>query len=197
MALGGPLNRGKFREYRMSVPSQISADKPILVAQFANSSDFDSVLDSDPFMVIVPPVAFYSANYTVPAPNTDFTGNFLNLIVPNTSIAQVVLDGSTLPASTFSAIGASGYSGAKVPVNVGAHRVSTSTGANFGLVAYGWSLFDGYGFPGQTCGFSQFESPGFTCPPREMTVLAGEGCIGPLPDLAKSVGNAGQALFIR
>ena len=195
--IAGLVNHGKFIEIRLTGPSRIDSSKPVLVAQIANSSDFDSIPNSDPFMVILPPIGFYSSSYTVPAPHADFKDNFLNLIVPNGSTAQVVLDGAPLPAAGFSAIGGSGFSGAQVPVSVGPHNVHTTSAAPFGLVAYGWALYDAYGFAGQSCGIQQTSTPPrFVCPPDAITIPAGPGCVAAAPDLAKLVGEGSTALLL-
>ena len=44
------LNKGGFHQALLASASQIVADKPVLVMQYANSSDFDGVTNSDPFM---------------------------------------------------------------------------------------------------------------------------------------------------
>ena len=190
------LDSRKFVEFRLAAAARIVSDKPILVAQYANSSDFDQVTNADPFMVILPPVDFYSSSYLVPAPSADFSANYLNLIVPNSSIRQVILDSATLPPSIFSTIGTSGYSGAQVSVGVGAHQVSTASGVAFGLIAYGWSLYDAYGFAGQSCGSVLSQSTEFRCPPGELSVATGPGCLAPVPDLAKISGVESQALLV-
>jgi len=196
VAISTTLNRGKFVEFQLTKASQITANSPILVAQYADSSDFDLVLNSDPFMILVPPVAFFGPSYLVTAPSTDFTGNFLNLMVPSGSEGQVLLDGTFVSPTLFSAIGSSGYSGAQVPVSVGTHSVATTNNVAFGLIAYGWSLYDGYGYPGQSCGTAQGRPTQFTCPSVEQFVQAGTNCLAAVPDLTKKVGNGGAALLI-
>ena len=198
VALPGSLSQAQVYELQLSSASRISSDKPVLVTQFGNSSDYDLNPDSDPLMVVLQPTSLYSSSYILQSPDAGFTGNYLNLVVPNAAVSQVVLDGVTLSSSWFTAVGASGYSGGSVPVGTGPHSVFTSTlsGAGFGVVAYGWSRFDAYGYAGSTCGAEQSKTPQFTCPLGEMTVPAGAGCLGVVPDLTKLVGNAELALLI-
>ena len=48
------LNRGKYHEMLLTTPSLVTSDKPILVAQYSNSTSFDGVV-SDPSMMLIPP----------------------------------------------------------------------------------------------------------------------------------------------
>jgi len=196
VALPGSLNQGQVYEFQLSSASRVSSDKPVLATQFANSSDYDRNPNSDPLMVVLQPTSLYSSGYVLESPAAGFTANYLNLVVPNASVSQIVLDGVTLSSSLFTAVGASGYSGGSVLVGTGPHSVLTSSGAKFAVVAYGWSGFDAYGYSGSTCGAEQSKPPRFICPPGEMTVRAGAGCMGVVPDLTKLVGNAEQAVLI-
>ncbi len=196
VAIPGSLNQGKYAEFRLAVAAQITADKPILVSQYANSSDFDFIANSDPFMVTIQPTDFYSALYTVHVPTNDFGANYLNLTVPNGSIGQVQLDGVSLAAGVFAAIPGTGYSSARVPVTTGPHRLIALTGQSFGVVVYGWSLYDSYAYPAGACGVQQGKPGRFICPPETFQIQAAAGCETPVPDFTAMVGNAGNALFI-
>ncbi len=191
----GLLDQGKYYETQIASAAQILSDKPILVAQYANSSDFDFVANSDPFMVIVPPTSVYFSSYMVQTPVTDFGNNYLNLTVSTGSVSQIVLDGSLLSSALFSPVGGSGYASARVAVGLGPHALYSADGSAFGVIAYGWSLYDSYGYPAANCGFNKQVTPRFTCPPEALSVSAGAGCLGAVPDLVPYVGNAGQALM--
>ena len=58
------LNAGQRHEFLTGEPTSITADKPVLVAQFSNGSQFDDTV-SDPFMVVVPPYEQYLTSYVV------------------------------------------------------------------------------------------------------------------------------------
>lgn len=192
--LSGVLNQGQHREVHLSAGARITADKPIFVAQYANSSDYDLVQESDPFMVMIPPTALYASSYTVRAPTADFPRNYVNVIVPSGSVGSVTLDGASLPGSLFSPIGASGYSGAQVQVGPGSHTLDNPV--PFGVVVYGWAEYDAYGYPGGTCiSKEQVNPPRFICPPESVVLEAGAGCVAPVPDLVSQVGNIGQAVY--
>jgi hypothetical protein len=61
-------------------------------------------------------------------------------------VSSIMLDGTALPASDFTAIPGSSYSGAQVAVGFGSHTVSASL--PFGLTVYGYGGYDAYGYPG-------------------------------------------------
>jgi Ca2+-binding RTX toxin-like protein len=139
------LNRGQLFETILTAASVVTADKPILVTQYSNSSSFDNVT-SDPFEVIVPPNEQFLATYTVTTPATGFDINFINVVAPTSEVGSVRLDGVAIPAASFSPIAGSGFSGAQVPVNLGSHSL---TGPQpFGITVYGFADFDSYGYPG-------------------------------------------------
>jgi hypothetical protein len=193
--IAGIVNQAKFIEFQIIGQAWITSDNPIQVAQFSDSSDFDFVQNSDPFMVMIPPTPLYASSYIVQCPTLDFPANYLNVMVPAGSINQMNLDSVPLSPLIFSAIGLSGYYGAQIAVSPGAHTILCSN-APFGLVVYGWAQYDSYGYPGGSCLAPQGQPPGFTCPPTNVTVQAGTGCLGTVPDLTTQVGNGGAAVLI-
>ncbi|HEY0764376.1 MAG TPA: PKD domain-containing protein [Pyrinomonadaceae bacterium] len=138
------LNRGQLDERILTASSQITADQPVLVAQYSNSLRFDNT-GGDPFMAIVPPVEQLLSSYTTATPTTGFASHFVNVVVPNNALSSLLLDGSAVGAGSFSAIGSSGYSGAKLPLSVGSHTITNTS--PFGALLYGYKDFDAYGFP--------------------------------------------------
>lgn len=196
VALPTLVNQGKFVELRLASRSQITANRPILVAQYANSSDFDGVINSDPFMVLIPPTSMFSPNYVVQSPTTDFTANYINIMASAAAVGQINVDGFGIGAGAYSAIGASGYFAAQVFVGTGPHTLFSSNGAPFGIIVYGWNQYDSYGYPGGSCGAPQGQPPRFTCPPTNVTVQVGANCLASVPDLTTQVGGAGSALLI-
>jgi uncharacterized repeat protein (TIGR01451 family) len=139
------LNRGEIHQQLIAEASVITADKPVLVAQYSNGSSFDGVT-SDPFMMLVPPFEQFLASYTVTTPATGFATNFINLVVPNGAVGSVKLDGSPILASNFTQIGSSGFSGAQIAVSAGSHTVDGPQ--PFGVFVYGFDSYDSYGYPG-------------------------------------------------
>jgi hypothetical protein len=190
----GTLNQGKFFEIQLTSAAQITSTRPVLVAQYADSSDFDSVPNSDPFMVLVPPTPLYASSYIVETPTVDFSGNYINIMAPSAAVGQVKVDGVVVGG--FSAVGASGYSVAQAPVGTGPHTLVNAGGQPFGVIVYGWNLYDAYGYPGGMCNSPQGQTNRFICPPTNTVVQAGAGCVAAVPDLRAQVGNGSAALVI-
>lgn len=139
------LNRGDVDDRILTVRSVITADKPIMIAQYSNSSSYDGVT-SDPFMMLLPPYEQFLPSYTFSTPASGIAFNYVNVVVPDTALANVVLDGAPVPAGTFLPIGTSGYSGAALPLNLGSHNISCSE--PIGISSYGFNTYDSYGYPG-------------------------------------------------
>ena len=139
------LNRGRLLETILSSSSRIDCDKPVMVAQYSNGSQYDGVT-SDPFMMLIPPFEQYLNQYTVTTPASGFALNFINVVVPNASVGLVTLDGSPIPAGSFTSISGSAYSGAQLPVGLGTHNLEGPQ--RFGTFVYGFDSYDSYGYPG-------------------------------------------------
>jgi RHS repeat-associated protein len=148
-AVVATLNKGRNHERIINGPATIISDKPILVAQYSNGSSFDGVT-SDPFMMLIPPFEQFGGNYTLTTPASGFEINFINVVAPTSAVGQIKLDGVNIPASSFTTIGVSGFSGAQVPITKGTHNLN-STVAPFGAFVYGFASFDSYGYPGSMC----------------------------------------------
>lgn len=139
------LNAGSFHEQIVQGAAEITADKPVLVAQYSNGGNYDGQV-SDPFMMLVPPHEQYLDSYTITTPATGFRTNYVNLVVPSANAESIVVDGNSVPANAFSPIGTSGFSGAQIPIDLGSHRLTSSV--PFGLFVYGFDDYDSYGYPG-------------------------------------------------
>ena len=148
------LRAGQFHQQFLDEPAHILADKPILVAQYAHSSDFDRNTNSDPFMVQVPPTGLYTSNYAVHVPASGFDFSFLNVTIPKMSAGDLMLDEFPVPLWLFQDIGLSGYVGARLYVAPGSHEIDTANGMPFGVTVYGWGPYDSYGYP-QASGLSR------------------------------------------
>ena len=144
-AVAANLDRGEVHQQIIEGQSTITANNPILVGQYSNSSSFDGVT-SDPFEMLIPPLEQFLPGYTVTTPATGFATNFINLVVPNSAVGDVGVDGTDVPAGQFTPIGSSGFSGAQVDVDLGAHNLTG--GQPFGAFQYGFASFDSYGYAG-------------------------------------------------
>ncbi|MBL8007910.1 MAG: T9SS type A sorting domain-containing protein [Ignavibacteria bacterium] len=139
------INKGQFIEKIISAQSIITSDKPVLVSQYSNSSTFDGVT-SDPFMMLIPPYEQFLAGYTVSTPAAGFIQNFVNIVAPNSVVGALTLDGVPVPVVAFTPIGASGFSGASMPIALGTHNLASTL--PFGCFIYGFDSYDSYGYPG-------------------------------------------------
>jgi RHS repeat-associated protein len=140
------INRGQFYETLISQPSYIVSDQPILVVQYSNGSTFDNTT-ADPFMIVIPPLEQFRANYTVSTIQpTWFLINYINIVIPTSAKQLLTLDGSLVAGSAFTDVAGSGFSTAQLSVSTGAHSLSSSV--PFGVFSYGFHDFDGYGYTG-------------------------------------------------
>jgi hypothetical protein len=182
------LNRGESAQFGFGLATHVSADKPVLLAQYANSSDRDGVVHSDPFMAIVQATRHYANQYATWTPTYDFPTNYLNIVAPNGAVGSILLDAVAIPAGAFTAIGASGYSFARVTVTPGLHFLSGS--APFGVTVYGWAEYDSYGHPG--CFFvGDVQPPRIQCIETNIVVTVGQSptapCTASIPDLREGL----------
>jgi hypothetical protein len=139
------LNRGELFETILVNASTINADKPVLVAQYSNSTSIDNVT-SDPLEAIVPPLEQYLAGYTVSTPATQISINYINLVVPDAAIGSVTLDGVVIPGGDYTPIGLTGFSGTAQKIDLGSHTLAGPL--PFGVLSYGFDSYDSYGYPG-------------------------------------------------
>ncbi|MGZ5281101.1 MAG: Ig-like domain-containing protein [Bacteroidia bacterium] len=144
-SLDATLNKGQFYQTTRTAALHITTDKPVLVGQYAHSSSYDGAI-ADPFFMIIPPYEQYLGSYTVATPGTGFTSHWINVVVPAAAVGEAEVDGSAIPAGSFSAIGSSGFYGATIEVTNGTHTINS----NFpiGTHMYGWGDYDSYGYPG-------------------------------------------------
>jgi hypothetical protein len=139
------LNKGQRHEQIITGSASIVANNAVLVAQYSNSSSFDNVT-SDPFMMLIPPFEQFLGAYTITTPATGFATNFANIVAPSAAVGNITLDGVAIPPGSFTPIGASGFSGAQVPITLGSHNFVGNM--PFGIFVYGFANFDSYGYPG-------------------------------------------------
>ena len=145
-SLVATLDRGQVWEQIVDGQSQISgrqADprRPVL-QRLRRTTD----VTSDPFEMLIPPTEQFLAAYTVSTPATGFSGNYINVVAPTSSIASVKFDGAAVPAASFTPIGSTGFSGAQLTVELGSHTVTGSL--PIGVYSYGFDSYDSYGYPG-------------------------------------------------
>ena len=149
---------GQFYDIIVDGPVEFQASQSIQVAQFANGSWADFIQpdptkfpEGDPCEILLPPVGHYlQTNIVMTLPNDsvsgDFNENYLNLIVVQSGVTNVMVDGLTIPATNFVAIKSSGYFGVQIPVTNGVHKVTSSQ--PIAVEVYGFGPADAYGYHG-------------------------------------------------
>ncbi|XP_019614670.1 PREDICTED: IgGFc-binding protein-like, partial [Branchiostoma belcheri] len=150
------LHSGDFLE--LDVPSNvyqfITSSKPIMVLQYNKGTAADGV-NTDPFMMYVPPIEHFAADYTfttVDAVGSVFD-NYINVVIKTAEKSGLLFDGRPLPSSiSWVPIPGTDLSAAQLHITtVGTHKIKhNSPLVTFSVFYYGYSYYDSVGFPGGT-----------------------------------------------
>jgi len=154
------LNRGEMAEFDYTEPLVINASSPILTAQYKKSaqSGDNSGSQSDPFMIILPPVEqfgnFYRfANIQANEYDTEirrwveiFENQYINVIAPWEARDKVFLDDFLVNPNSFIRINNSDWAYAIIRISDGAHTLYSEY--NIGLLVYGYGYANSYGYFG-------------------------------------------------
>jgi hypothetical protein len=143
------LNAGEYYEGMSKKNLQVTADKPILVAQYSQGlRNGDSV--GDPMMILVSPTQQFLLKYRFATPISGSWKHFVNVVVPNRGINSMLLDGKPIDSKIFEQLGVSRYSIAYIQVPYGTHTLDGAL--PFGMYSYGFGFaedeFDAYGTMG-------------------------------------------------
>ena len=143
-AVAGTINRGEFLETMVTAPSEISTSEPTLVAQYLTGEDYEGRI-GDPFECLIPPTEQFMPGYTFLTP-TGYAENYVNVVAPTASLGDLVLEGSPVDTTLFTAFGTKGLSCGTINLSEGSHTMSGS--APFGIYVYGYNSYVSYGYPG-------------------------------------------------
>ena len=141
------LNAGEYYENpNLSRNTQITADKPVLVAQYAQGfKNGDSI--GDPMMILVSPTQQFLSRYRFATPVNGSWRHYVSVVVPREAVGSMRLNGIAVASSQFSPFGTSRYMIANLEVPFGTHTIEGSR--PFGLYSYGFGFgvdaFDAYG----------------------------------------------------
>lgn len=194
------LNRGEFHQRFIDDPAYITADQPILVAQYSNSGQLDNVV-ADPFMMLIPPVEQFEPYYPgISTPPSGIDTNHLNIVAPTAAVGQITLDGTVITPTDFVTIGSSGYSGVQIEVITGSHELDSPL--PFGVYAYGFDDWDSYGYPGggfrlsdialaSTLSLTPTTATQFTNEEQCLTATVLDGDDNPLADIGLNMTRTG------
>ncbi len=150
------LNAGEYHEeLNVREHIQVTADKPVMVAQFAQGfKNGDSV--GDPMMILVSPTQQFLRVYRFATPINGDWHHYINVVAQTETIDQVRLNGRRIDPRLFEPLGQSRYSIAQVPIPYGTHVIRSETA--FGLYSYGFGYDrDAYDAYGNMAGQSFFE----------------------------------------
>ena len=152
------LRAGEFVEFTSPSASYrfVNASAPILLVQFSLGSLSDKT-DSDPFMLMIPPLKQYRSYYVVSTPSSHPVNfdNFFAITVPKGQESGMLLDGQPLELhhsiswNNISSLDAQlDYIGANLRIKSGSHIMKHTKKVEFGLNVYGFARDDSYGYPG-------------------------------------------------
>lgn len=142
------LQKGKYYEFTLNVPTRIVSDKPILVSQYSQSKNNDNVTNGDGFMVILSPVSQAKNDVTFVAyQSTLMRVYYVNIVVPVSEINNIELAGNRIPASTFKPYSNNRFASAQLPISAGAWRLR-NVNPDMGFIAYvyGFGGNEAYGY---------------------------------------------------
>ncbi|XP_078613392.1 IgGFc-binding protein-like isoform X1 [Branchiostoma floridae x Branchiostoma japonicum] len=149
------IQAGEFWEFNL--PSYrykyLTASDPILLVQYSKSKTVDQAR-ADPFMMLIPAVSQYATNYsftTVDFAVLRLVGTYhLNIVVSTAEKNGLRLNDNPLDSQVqWTVIPGTKMSAARLDVMCGSHTlVHVSPGVTFGVSLYGFTDWDGYGYPG-------------------------------------------------
>ncbi|WP_317233058.1 MULTISPECIES: PKD domain-containing protein [Pontibacter] len=136
------INKGQFYDFQSEKASHITADKPILLAQYPRTQVCDGIV-GDPEMIILNPVEQTLKDITLySSPFYQITGHYINVLMRTADTGSFRLDGN---AVTFTPVPANPeYSYSQNVVTPGNHTLKADEG--FNAIAYGFGHVESYGY---------------------------------------------------
>ncbi len=144
--LMGILKAGQFLEKNVKGEVQVTANKPVLVAQYSQGfRNGDEI--GDPMMLLISPTQQFLKKYRFATPVNGYWEHYVNVVVPTSSINSLKLNGKQVPRNVFKQFGQTRYSIAYLRVNYGTHQLEADE--PFGMTPYGFGYdkdkYDAYG----------------------------------------------------
>lgn len=154
------LDKGKFFEGDLTKGAVVTANSPILVAQYKKTSQEFSggFQNSDPFIMIASPkeqflksyriinVQAYQYNVIIDEYEKVYNEQYITAVVPDDAISSFKIDGISVNPAAFISINNSGYSYGHVNVGDGVHELNCDR--EFGIYIYGYGYANSYGYIG-------------------------------------------------
>ncbi len=144
----GVINRGKYLDTPVIPDSHVMiGDKPIFVTQYMTGQSYPGAINGDPAMGNVIPSAQYRNHYTFSTVGGgQFAEHFLTLIVNNSDVGTLSLDGIAVAVGEYSPIPGTNFSSAVVRLSEGTH--TTFSVNPHGVTVEGYGNYDSYIYPG-------------------------------------------------
>ena len=138
------LNRGKFYTRRLYIPTIISANKPISLAQFSLSQSCDNV-EADPFMIMVSPVEQLLKKVTFDAFSIHVVDNYyVNILRKTSTNAPFYIDDIEIGSQFLPFPGDDEYAFVSLDIDEGIHTLACEDG--FSAVVYGYGDIESFGY---------------------------------------------------
>jgi hypothetical protein len=143
------LKSGQYLERTTDQDIQITADKPVLVAQYSQGfKNGDSI--GDPMMLLISPTQQFLRKYRFATPVSGEWEHIINIVVPTEAAKTIQLNGKPIDSTEFKPFGLSRYSIAYISIPYGSHVIEGAL--PFGMYSYGFGkgmdAFDAYGTMG-------------------------------------------------
>ena len=155
------LSAGDYYEGRVSSGIKIDSDKKVLVTQYLIGQT-EAGTNTDPAMTIVPGADQWLKSYVfaTPSGSADFPTDYISVIIKDSDLATLMIDGVLANAALFNTLGSTGFSYGNIDVSGKSGPFSISAANTFQLLLSGYDAYDTY----FTYGGAAF-SPGASPPP--------------------------------
>lgn len=135
------LNKGQFYEFSTQQSFVFTGDHPFAAFQYLSGQNAFGAGTGDPAMMNAVPVEQFLSRYVILTPS-GYTKDYVQLL--RISADDIKVDGATVPASAYYAVGA--YTVADYPVSAGTHVLTSAS--PFGIMGVGYTDVTSYGYPG-------------------------------------------------
>ncbi|KAI8515635.1 hypothetical protein Bbelb_064480 [Branchiostoma belcheri] len=135
------LDAGQFWEFEAGSNEylHVTSNEPVLLVQYSKTAAADNT-DTDPFSMIIPPVAQFEADYTFSTVELLYNGgagttHHVNLVIQSADKSGIIFDGQPLPGSTvWHPVPGTTYEATDLTISAGTHTATHSSPiATFGL----------------------------------------------------------------
>ena len=147
------LVNGFYYEFAANTPKSITADQPVMVAQYitstnsANNATCTNTYNQkgDPEMIYISPIEQTIDTITLYSTgHFNITEHHINIVIKTADKATFTMDGATQTALFTAHPQDPTYSYASLTVNAGQHKLQAASG--FNAIAYGYGQFESYGY---------------------------------------------------